>query len=59
MGAEVEPFWPLVRFTPYAVQIRYEESPANAEDPLDRSAIVAEVQALLRHISVVIGETGT
>lgn len=57
-GADVEPFWPLVRFTPFAVQARYEEGPPEGEDVLDRPAVVAEVQVLLRHVATIVGEQG-
>jgi HEPN domain-containing protein len=57
-GAQVESFWPLVRFTAFAVQARYEEGLVDADDPLDRVAIVAEVQALLLHVAAIVGEAG-
>jgi HEPN domain-containing protein len=55
-GADVESFLPLVRFTPYAVQTGYEESPPEADEALDRAAIVAEVQILLHHVATLISE---
>jgi hypothetical protein len=58
IGAGIEGFWPLMRFTPYAVQARYEEGPASVDDFLDRAAGIAEVQALLRHVSTIIGGIG-
>jgi HEPN domain-containing protein len=57
-GAAVESFWPLVRLTAFAVQARYEEDTVDADEPLDRVAIVAEVQALLRHVAAIVGQAG-
>lgn len=53
-GAEVGPFWPLARFTAFAVQARYEEGDPDADEPLDRPAIIAEVAALLDHVTAVL-----
>jgi len=58
-GAEVGAFWPLARFTPYAVQARYEEGPMCADEPLERAAIIAELQDLLRHIAAIVGDPET
>jgi hypothetical protein len=58
LDADAEPFWPLARFTPYAVQARYEEGPPEADEVLDRPAVVAEVQVLLRHVAIIVGEQG-
>jgi HEPN domain-containing protein len=57
-GAQVESFLPLVRFTAFAVQARYEEGMVDADEPLDRVAIVAEVQALLLHVAAIVGPAG-
>lgn len=59
LGADVEQFWPLARFTPYAVQARYEVGPGGTDEPLERAAIVAEVQVLLRHVAIIVGEQET
>ena len=53
-GADVEPFWPLVRFTPYAVQAHYEEGLPEADEVLDRPAVVAEVSALPKTVAAVV-----
>ena len=46
-GAAVAPFWPLVEFTVYAVQARYEAGLLECEPPLDRAATIADVERLL------------
>lgn len=55
-GADLEPFWSLDRFTPYAVQVRYAEGLPEPGDVLDRAAIVADVSALLDHVGAILGE---
>jgi len=54
-GADVEAFWPLSRFTPYAVQARYEEGDMEQDEPLDRAEAIAEVQVLLDRVAQVVG----
>jgi HEPN domain-containing protein len=49
-GAEVAAFQDLDRFTPYAVQARYEAGDPDEEAPLERPFIVAEVGELLTHV---------
>lgn len=56
-GADVERFRPLARFTPYAVQARYEEGDPDADEALDRPAIVVEVTALLEHVATLLGRS--
>ena len=58
-GANAERFRPLARFTPYAVQARYDEGDPDAEDALDRTAVVAEVTALLEHVASLLGDQDT
>jgi HEPN domain-containing protein len=53
-GVDIERFYPLALFTPYAVQARYEEADSDAEEPLDRPASVAEVAALLTHVETLL-----
>jgi HEPN domain-containing protein len=55
-GADAEQFQPLARFTPYAVQARYEEG--DPDESLDRPAIGAEVAALLDHVAAVLDAAG-
>lgn len=57
-GADAERFRPLARFTPYAVQARYEEGDPDADEPLDRPAIVSEVTALLDQVAAVLDAAG-
>lgn len=49
-SAEVEPFWSLVQYTMFAVQARYEEGVADLDEPIDRTAEIAHVSALLTHV---------
>ncbi len=49
-GADIEDFWPLARFTPYAVQSRYEEGPVAGVPPLNREDVILEIQALLERV---------
>ena len=49
-GAEVEPFWPLVQYTMFAVQARYEEGVADMDETIDRAAEIAHVSTLLTHV---------
>jgi HEPN domain-containing protein len=49
-GADIAAFQDLDRFTPYAVQARYEAGDPDDEAPLERPAIVAEITALLTHV---------
>lgn len=53
-AANVERFWPLDRFTGYALAARYQEGDPDADEPLDRPGIVAEVAALLDHVAAVL-----
>lgn len=46
-GEDVAPYWPLVEFTVFAVQARYEAGLMAAEAALDRPSVVAAVEGLL------------
>lgn len=46
-GADVEQFWPLVQFTIFAVQARYEDGFADLDEPLTRPIEIENVRALL------------
>jgi len=46
-GADVEQFWPLVQFTIFAVQARYEDGFADLDEPLARAIEIDNVRALL------------
>jgi hypothetical protein len=54
-GADVNLFWSLVQYTVFAVQARYETGLMETEPPIDRVAVIAEVQQLL---ATVLAETG-
>jgi HEPN domain-containing protein len=49
-AAEVEEFWPLVQYTMFAVQARYEEGIADLDEPIDRVAEIRNVSALLTRV---------
>jgi HEPN domain len=53
-GAEVEVYWPLVQYTLFAVQARYEEGIADLDEPIDRAAEIQNVSALLTHVEKLI-----
>ena len=53
-GAEVEKFWPLVQYTLFAVQARYEEGVTELDEPIDRAAEVENVRALLARVEQMI-----
>lgn len=46
-GANVEQFWPLVQFTIFAVQARYEEGLTDLDEPLERVVEIENVRTLL------------
>jgi HEPN domain-containing protein len=56
-GADIAAFQELDRFTPYAVQARYEAGDPNEEEALERPAIVTEVAALLMHVARLLAAT--
>lgn len=53
-GVEVEKFWPLVQYTMFAVQARYEEGVTELDEPIDRAAEVENVRVLLAHVEQMI-----
>jgi hypothetical protein len=53
-GSDVDPFWPLVEFTVFAVQARYEAGLMESETPLDRTGVLAEVEQLLATVAAAI-----
>jgi HEPN domain-containing protein len=53
-GAEMADYWPLVEFTVYAVQARYEAGLLEAEEPLNRVDVTAEVERLLVKVATLI-----
>jgi HEPN domain-containing protein len=56
-GIEIAAFEDLDRFTPYAVQARYEAGDPDEDEALERPAIVAEVEALLTHVARLLDAT--
>ncbi len=46
-GADVEQFWPLIQFTIFAVQARYEDGFTDLDEPLARSLEIENVRVLL------------
>ncbi len=51
VGADIGVFWPFVQYTVFAVQARYESGLMESEAPLDRVAVVAEVEQLMITVS--------
>jgi HEPN domain-containing protein len=58
-GADVGEFWPLARFTPFAVQGRYEEHSGDLVEPLGRTAVIGEIKKLLERVQAVTAEART
>lgn len=46
-GEDMEEFWALDQYSVFSVQARYEEGDAALDEPLDRDAVIVEVQTLL------------
>lgn len=57
-GTDVEQFWPLVQFTIFAVQARYEEGLANLDEPLERVIEIENVRVLLAAVEKLVMTTG-
>ena len=53
-SAEVEKFWPLVQYTLFAAQARYEEGVTERDEPIDRAVEVENVRELLAHVKQMI-----
>jgi len=49
-GADVKKFWPLVQYTMFSVQARYEEGITELDEPIDRAVEIEHVRELLEHI---------
>lgn len=49
-GADVEKFWPLVQYTMFAVQARYEEGISELDEPINRAMEIENVRELLVHV---------
>lgn len=50
-GIDVSLFWPLVQYTVFAVQARYEAGLMESEASIDRLAVIAEVEYLMTTVS--------
>ena len=48
---DVSLFWPLVQYTVFAVQARYEAGLMESEASIDRLAVIAEVEYLMTTVS--------
>lgn len=57
-GAELEIFWPMVEYTMFAVQARYEEGIAELDEPIDRGAEIGNVSILLAHVEKLVAAHG-
>lgn len=49
-GADVLTFWPLMEYSIYSVQTRYEEGLLCADDPLDRAQAQSDARLLWQHV---------
>ncbi len=47
LGVDVKLFWPLVQFTIFAVQARYEDGLSALDEPLERAVEIENVRSLL------------
>lgn len=50
-GVDVSLFWPLVQYTVFAVQARYEAGLMESEASIDRLAVIAEVEHLVTTVA--------
>ena len=50
----VEKFWPLIQYTMFAVQARYEEGVTERDEPIDRAVEIENVRGLLAHVEQMI-----
>jgi hypothetical protein len=57
-GVEVEAYWPLVQYTIFAVQARYEEGITDLDEPIDRAMEIQNVHALLMQVEQAIASQG-
>lgn len=51
IGEDMEAFWALDQYSMFSVQARYEEGDVALDEPLDRGAVIVEVQALLDQVA--------
>jgi hypothetical protein len=50
-GVDASLFWPLVQYTVFAVQARYEAGLMESEASIDRLAVIAEVEQLMATVA--------
>ena len=55
-GADIEQFWPLVQFTIFAVQARYEDGLTDLDEPLTRSTEIENVRILLEAVESAVAQ---
>lgn len=55
LGERCDAYWSLVDLSVFAVQYRYESFPEAGSAPLDRSATLAAVAALVAHVEAIKG----
>jgi hypothetical protein len=46
-GADIDQFWPLVQFTIFAVQARYEDGLTDLDEQLERIVEIENIRTLL------------
>ncbi len=49
-GIEVSAYWPLIQYTIFAVQARYEEGITELDEPIDRTMEIQNVRVLLTQV---------
>ena len=57
-GMKVEAYWPLVQYTIFAVQARYEEGITELDEPINRVTEIQNVRALLTQVEQAIAAQG-
>jgi HEPN domain-containing protein len=50
-GEDMEAFWMLDQYSVFSVQARYEEGDLALDAPLDRGAVIVEIQTLLDRVA--------
>ena len=56
-GEDMEVFWALDQYSVFSVQARYEEGDVALDEPLNRDAVIVEVQTLLDRVARVMPES--
>lgn len=55
-GEDMEVFWTLDQYSVFSVQARYEEGDVALDEPMNRDAVIVEVQTLLDKVDALIGQ---